>query len=63
MNGCHNRKPLHQVTKVQDGWIFYGESRLPRMEVIPDTMTKECQYTKSEVGQADPGCTGCKWKM
>lgn len=60
-NGCHNRAPLSERAEVQDGWIpaMDGESRLPKMIEVPDPMTKDCQYTHTDLGQADAGCSGC----
>ena len=60
MNGCNNRKPLDESIQVQDGWERCGvTSRLPIMKVIPNPMTKECQYQK--LHKNDSGCKGCKW--
>jgi hypothetical protein len=28
----------------------------------PNVFTKDCQYRKTDLGKADPGCVGCKWK-
>ena len=56
--GCHNRAPLITWRQVQDGW---NDGRQV-MRVIPDPMTKDCQYTYTELGQADPKCAGCKWR-
>lgn len=60
--GCHNRKPLRDRRWVQDGWEVRGRSREPKVITIPDPMTKDCQYTHTELGQADPKCAGCKWR-
>ena len=49
MNGCFNRPPLHNPA-----W--------PGRTPIPFRMEPECQYTKSNLGQADKGCTGYKHK-
>lgn len=58
-NGCHNRQ-LRAKVLVQDGWFIDGVSRTPKLTMIPDTMSKDCQYTHSALGQKDPGCTGCR---
>lgn len=58
--GCHNRAPLRHEREVQDGWTADGRRVL---RVIPDPMTKDCQYTHTDLGQADPGCVGCRWKF
>lgn len=56
--GCHNRKPLRAEREVQDGWC--GDYR--ELTFIADPMTKDCQYTHTRLGQADPKCAGCKWR-
>ena len=48
--GCFNRQPLHNPD-----W--------PGREPIPFRMEPDCQYTKSDFGQADKGCDGCKHKQ
>lgn len=57
--GCHNRKPLRASRNVQDGWTPLGARN---MRPLPDPMTKDCQYTHTRLGQADPKCAGCKWR-
>lgn len=62
-HGCHNRPELGQVPRpVQDGWYMDGTTRAPRMVAVSHAMTKDCQYTHSEAGRADPGCEGCRWR-
>ena len=46
MSGCFNRPPLHNPY-----W--------PGREPIPFRMSPDCEYTKSDLGQADKGCLGC----
>lgn len=62
-NGCHNRPPFCRVTPVQDGWFLDGDTRVPRMAPSPHRMTADCQYTLSDLGATDAGCTGCKWQQ
>ena len=50
MSGCFNRPPLHNPD-----W--------PGRAPIPFRMSPDCEYTKSALGQADKGCTGCKHKQ
>ncbi|MDF3019353.1 MAG: hypothetical protein K0Q92_656 [Steroidobacteraceae bacterium] len=57
--GCHNRKPLRKWRNVQEGWNPLGTQRLV---LTVDPMTKDCQYTHTKLGQADPKCEGCKWR-
>ena len=57
--GCHNRAPFVEGTEAQDGHYASG----PRRKVIvPFRMERECQFTLSELGQADTRCTGCTWR-
>ena len=68
--GCYNRPPLHETIVVQDGWSTsyagFGDepvlgtaySRRPRMIVIANANSNECQYSLTA---ADPGCDGCVW--
>lgn len=61
-NGCHNRKPFKESVPVQDGY-FIGVTLTPRMVAAPFRLTRDCQYTKTALGQADKGCTGCQWRV
>jgi len=61
-NGCHDRKPFKESVPVQDGHFMDGVTRTPRMVSSPFRMAKACQYTLTELGKVDKGCTGCKWR-
>ena len=66
MNGCHNRADYKPSYLAQDGY-YKSEpgmplARIPRMVEVPFTMSPDCQYTKSELGQRDAGCIGCMRK-
>jgi hypothetical protein len=64
--GCHNRKPYKNSLEVQTGWFSEfarGHTRTPNMEFSPFRMERDCQYTKTDLGQADPKCAGCKWRV
>lgn len=50
-NGCHDRKPFVTEYALTGGGVQNNFSA-----------DKPCQYTLSALGQADPGCAGCKWK-
>lgn len=54
LNGCHNRPPFKPTTELRE----IGGYRI--INVIPFRMSPDCQYTKSELGQADQRCNGCK---
>lgn len=64
-HGCYDRAPLNETVVVQDGWTSSGQAattRLPKLVTLPNPLTKECQYTKSNMGKTDPKCVGCKWR-
>ena len=61
-NGCHNRKPFKEFVLVADGFLMDGRTHAPQIVASPFRMARNCQYTKTTLGQADKGCTGCKWK-
>lgn len=52
LNGCHNRPPFVATHVLSNG------TTLPNF-----SFGKGCEYTKSALGQADKGCTGCKWRL
>lgn len=50
---CHNRAPFRQTV----------ELRNERGEVVtsfPFRMAPDCRYTRTDLGQADARCAGCK---
>lgn len=57
---CHNRAPFQPKLPVQDGWFMDGFTRTPRMVAVPFRMSALCNYTHTELGQADGRCTGCR---
>ena len=63
-NGCHNRAPFVDTVVVQTGWTWLVAGRnwpIQReavLEVIPNVMSKDCQYSKNT---DDPRCDGCSW--
>ena len=62
LNGCHDRPAFRSLLPVQDGWWMDGHTRVPRMVPSPFRLSPDCQYTKTDLGKSDPGCTRCKWK-
>jgi hypothetical protein len=61
--GCHNRAPLGQkVIPVQDGWFTDGLTRYPKLVPLPFRMAPDCKYSETDLGKADKGCEGCKWR-
>lgn len=61
--GCHNRREYKATVIVQDGWWMDGQTRTAKMVTKPFPMTKDCQYTKSALGQADARCAGCRHRL
>lgn len=64
--GCHNRPDFVERFAVQDGWVhgyMSGHTRVAIMRAAPFTMARECQYTKTALGQADPKCDGCRHRL
>lgn len=57
--GCHNRQPFTKSYTRHDIDTNTGE---PMSVTIPFVMEPDCQFTKSELGEKDPGCAGCKHK-
>ena len=55
-NGCHNRAPFKDAVELRD-----HHGRL--VESFPFRMATDCQYTKSDLGQADTLCQGCRWRQ
>ena len=61
--GCHNRPEFKTSCLMQDGWIYTDGTRYPVMVDVPFRMETLCQYTLTDLGQADPKCHGCKWRV
>lgn len=59
---CHNRREFKPYAVVQDGWFMDGVTRTPKMVAVPFRLTPGCVYRTSDLGQADPRCTGCRWR-
>lgn len=60
--GCFNRKPFNPTITAQDGTYNIHGIITPRMVELPFVMSPDCQYSRSELGQVDGKCLGCKWK-
>lgn len=64
--GCHNREEYVPSYLAQSGWVTDkndGMIRHSTMIPIPVRMARDCQYTKTTLGQADPKCEGCKHRL
>lgn len=56
VNGCHNRPPYKPVVELRD-----LDGRL--VTAFPFRMRQDCAYTHTDLGQADPRCRGCSWRV
>lgn len=56
VNGCHNRQPYKPMVELRD-----LDGRV--VTAFPFRMRSDCAYTHSELGQADPRCRGCSWRV
>jgi len=64
--GCHDRKPYAPSFLAQAGWVLDEKDKMIRhatMIPIPFRMARDCQYTKTTLGQSDPKCEGCKHRL
>lgn len=66
--GCHNRAPFKQTLVVQDGYHDMRDGhgnpcRVPKYKDIAFRNSEECSYTSTDLGQADPRCVGCSWRV
>lgn len=61
--GCHNRAEFRAVQPMQAGWYLDGRTRTPLITAVPFRMNPACQYTHTDLGQADPRCQGCRWRV
>lgn len=57
--GCKDRPAFRTVFPAQDGYFLDGVTRAPRLVPVRFRMNPACQYTHTELGQADAKCTGC----
>ena len=67
--GCYNRAPFKDTVETvsvepvrthgtfESSWAVGVVTRS-----WPNVFTKHCHYRETEIGKADPGCVGCKWR-
>ena len=54
LNGCHDHAPYVETVVI---------NRLATPSVsFKNVMTKDCQYSLTDLGKADSGCDGCVWR-
>ena len=56
---CFNHRPFRDTMMVQDGYYMTGDTRIPKMVKVPFRMSRECEYSKTDLGKADARCVGC----
>lgn len=54
-NGCFDRAPYKPTIDLMD---HHGRM----VTSFPFRMARDCQFTLTDLGQADNRCTGCKWR-
>lgn len=57
---CHNRQPFKLAMHL---YHLDAETLERREVVIPFRNSFDCNYTTTDLGQADPRCTGCSWRQ
>ena len=64
--GCKNRPAFRPYLGVKDGHTVKADgdsyAAFPNVRSVKFNMSRECQYTKPDLGRVDAGCDGCKWK-
>ncbi len=66
--GCYNRAPFKEtvetvsVEAVPNSGMFDGMTTAVVTREWPNVFTRDCRYRLTELGKADPGCVGCKWR-
>lgn len=64
-NGCFNRPPFAPTQTIGRELVLQDGALVSRPVEIPNfsAANPSCQYTKSDLGQADKGCHGCGWRV
>lgn len=63
--GCFNREPLADMLPMPSQYTMdTGTHKVICAETvhIPNVFAKDCRYTLTELGKADKGCIGCRWR-
>lgn len=60
---CHNRPAFRSILPMQAGYYVDGYTRTPRLVPVPFRMSPACQYTHTQLGQADARCSGCRHRV
>ena len=59
---CHDRAPYAINIPMRDSIRVHGLMVTHGTRHVPHAMKKDCQYQYTELGKADNGCNGCKWR-
>ena len=60
--GCHNHAPFVDMVHIKTQVVVESGQTMEVRRSYPFVATRDCQYTKTELGQVDKGCAGCKHK-
>jgi len=64
--GCKNRAPFPSLIPIPAVYHLNvsGHRVLAEAdEMRPYPFARDCQYTKTDLGQADKGCNDCTWRI
>lgn len=59
--GCYNRPP-HAEAEFSHSFYAWGSQVFSRLHRVSNRNSRDCQYTHTTLGAADPGCVGCSWR-
>ena len=70
-NGCWGRKPFEPLIPLPATYTVNLEGHAAvckAVELIPFVFSRDCEYSKSDLGKADKGCFNeegevCKWRV
>jgi hypothetical protein len=63
LNGCHDRQPFANSYQVGVRPVLIDGVIQEKPVKVTNTGSRHCNYTHTELGQKDPGCTDCKHKV
>lgn len=62
--GCHNRPPFVATQTIGRELVLRGLNLVSQPVQIPNFSAADsaCHFTRSDLGRADAGCLGCRWR-
>jgi hypothetical protein len=64
--GCKNRPPFPSLVATPSTYTISVSGHIldaKAQELRQFPFARDCQYTKTDLGQADKGCTDCTWRI